>query len=263
MGNIRIMKADSIHHNFVDGLSHQPMMSDANDEAKLYQCILKAGYKWTPELFKKESGTGKIQMFFFISGAGYIAAETESWQISEQGVFVPNFDQEHFCIYAGQKDLHFVHITGVLNDYDIRTMHDWCIKLPRFRTYDQCTQYTEGFTGDAGSNVKSRLLIEGRGCGRWSMGWNDGIGPSFIGQHVHPFLEQWYYVLPGGSFTYLADGINTPMEEGDLSYTEQNTYHGSETAEGRTINYFWLELATNGYPEGPDKLPGLALDMKP
>jgi len=262
MGNIRIMKADEIHHEFINGLSHQPMMADSNEEAKLYQCILKAGSSWSPELFPRKSGTGKIQFFFFISGSGFITSETESWQITEQAVFAPNFDKEKFTLHAGKEDLHFLHITGVLNDYDISTMDTWCIKLPRFRTYDQCVQYTEGFTGDAGSSVKSRLLIEGRGCGRWSMGWNDGEGPSFIGQHIHPFLEQWYYVLPGGSFTYQAANLEVPMEEGDLSYTEQNTYHGSETVANRKINYIWLELATNGYPVGRDQLPGLALDME-
>ena len=47
------------------------------------------------------------------------------------------------------------------------------------------------------------------------------------------------------------------MGPGSLSYTEANTPHGSETPAGKKINYIWLELATNGYPEGPDGFPGL------
>lgn len=89
------------------------------------------------------------------------------------------------------------------------------------------------------------------------MGWNEGMGPTFIGEHVHKHLVQWYYVLPDGSFTYIAGGDEQDLGPGSLSYTEANTPHGSRSAEGKRINYIWLELATNGYPVGPDGFPGL------
>lgn len=254
MGKISFLKGGSVKEEFIGEISRQPLMPEANDEAKLYRCVLKKGCRWQAPLYSFQE---KIQMFFFISGNGYVAAKTQCWQINEQALFVPEFDKEDFFIQAGDTDLHFLHITGDLNDYDRQTMGNWCIKLPRFRTYSQCVEYTEGFSGDAGSNVKSRLLIEGRGCGRWSMGWNDGVGPNFIGQHIHPFLEQWYYVLPDGSFTYIAGGDEVKMEAGDLSYTQKNTSHGSKSEPGQKINYIWLELASDGYPVGRDGLPGL------
>ena len=64
-------------------------------------------------------------------------------------------------------------------------------------------------------------------------------------------------MLPDGFFTYIAGGKKEDMEPGSLSYTEENTYHGSMSPVGKRINYIWLELATNGYPEGPDGFPGL------
>lgn len=254
MSKIRLLKGGSIQPAFdKNGLSHQPMMENANAEAKLYECVLKAGCTWQPELFPFRK---KIQMFFFTNETGYIQSETQVWKI-EQAVFVPDYDREAITIHAGKEDLHFLHIVGDLNDYDRATMERWCIKLPRYRNFHQCVQYTEGFTGDAGSNVTSRLLVEGRGCGRWSMGWNNGEGPTFIGEHIHKHLVQWYYVLPDGFFTYIAGGAREDMGPGSLSYTEANTPHGSETPAGKKINYIWLELATNGYPEGPDGFPGL------
>lgn len=254
MSKIRLLKGGSVIHTFDEcGLSRQPMMEDANAEAKLYECVLKAGRTWQPELFGFRE---KVQMFFFTNETGFIVSDTQSWKI-EQGVFVPDYDRETIVIHSGKEDLHFLHIIGNLNDYDRAAMERWCIKLPRFRNFEQCIQYTEGFTGDAGSNVTSRLLIEGRGFGRWSMGWNHGEGPTFIGEHIHKFLVQWYYVLPDGFFTYVAGGVEEDMGPGSLSYTEANTPHGSKSPKGKKINYVWLELAEDGYPVGPDGFPGL------
>lgn len=260
MENIRFMRAAQLRHSFENGLSRQPMLPEANAEAKIFDCVLKAGHTWQPPLYSRNE---KLQIFFFKQGAGYLTTQTQCWQIDRQCIFVPDFAAQAVTITAGEEDLCFYHITARLNDYDRATMDNFCIKLPRFRTYDDCVEYTEGFTGDAGSNIRSHLLIEGRACGRWSMGWNDGVGPNFIGQHIHPFLEQWYIVLPDGSFTYLADGQEVPLGPGDMSYTHENTYHGSSSQPGQKINYIWLELATNGYPLGPDGLPGLADDYKP
>ncbi len=254
MSNILLLDGRSVRHSFdAQGLSRQPLLPEANKEAKLFECVLKAGQIWRPPLFPFRE---KIQMFFFTNKTGFVSTDSQCWSI-EQGVFVPDYDRETVSIHAGSENLHFLHIIGDLNDYDRETMANWCIKLPRFRGFSQCVQYTEGFTGDAGSNVTSRLLIEGRGCGRWSMGWNNGAGPTFIGEHIHKHLVQWYYVLPDGFFTYIAGGTQTDMGPGSLSYTQANTPHGSQTPEGKKINYIWLELAPNGYPMGPDGFPGL------
>ena len=254
MSRIQILNGCDVAPVFNEnGLSRQPLLPDADQEAKLYECVLKAGKVWEPELYAYGD---HVQMFFFTNRTGFVTSETCSWNI-DQGVFVPDYDSEKITIHAGAEDLHFLHITGKMNEYDIKTMNHFSIKLPRFRTFTDCVQYTEGFTGDAGSNVTSRLLIEGRMFGRWSMGWNEGDGPTFIGEHVHKHLLQWYYVLPDGFFTYVAGGTKTEMGPGSLSYTAKNTPHGSDTPAGKRINYIWLELAPDGYPEGPDGYPGL------
>lgn len=74
------------------------------------------------------------------------------------------------------------------------------------------------------------------------MGWNIGPGPDFIGQHTHPTLEQWYFMIDGSRFTYVADGQEIPVEEGDISFTPHGTSHGSKCDEEGYINYVWFEL---------------------
>ena len=254
MSKIRLLKGGSIQPAFdKNGLSHQPMMENANAEAKLYECVLKAGCTWQPELFPFRK---KSRCSFSQTRLGIFNRRRRFGRLNRQ-FLSPIMIGRPLRSTRGRKILHFLHIVGDLNDYDRATMERWCIKLPRYRNFHQCVQYTEGFTGDAGSNVTSRLLVEGRGCGRWSMGWNNGEGPTFIGEHIHKHLVQWYYVLPDGFFTYIAGGTREDMGPGSLSYTEANTPHGSETPAGKKINYIWLELATNGYPEGPDGFPGL------
>ena len=47
--SIRLLKGGSIVPHFDEnGLSHEPMMADANPEARLYECVLRAGATWEP-----------------------------------------------------------------------------------------------------------------------------------------------------------------------------------------------------------------------
>lgn len=39
------------------------------------------------------------------------------------------------------------------------------------------------------------------------------------------------------------------MEAYDVSYTDRGVPHGSKARADQKINYFWVELATEGYPE--------------
>ena len=107
MSKIRLLQGGSVQHRFDgNGLSRQPLMPEANEEAKLFECTLKAGCVWEPPLFPFRE---KIQMFFFTNQTGFVRTETQSWNI-EQGVFVPDYDREKVALHAGAQDLHFLHI---------------------------------------------------------------------------------------------------------------------------------------------------------
>lgn len=254
MSKIRLLKGGSIQPAFdKNGLSHQPMMENANAEAKLYECVLKAGCTWQPELFPFRK---KIQMFFFTNETGYIQSETQVWKI-EQAVFVPDYDREAITIHAGKEDLHFLHIVGDLNDYDRATMERWCIKLPRYRNFHQCVQYTEGFTGDAGSNVTSRLLVEGRGCGRWSMaGTTEKARPSLVNTFISIWFSGTMYcrmvslpTLPGEQERIWVP-VLCPIRK-QIRLTDPRHQPGKRS----TISgWNWPQTAI---PKGPDGFPGL------
>ena len=98
MGAIRLLKGETIVPSFDEnGLSRVPLMPDANEEAKLFECALQKGKTWQPPLY----GAGeKIQMFFFTAGSGYVTTETRAWNIA-QGVFIPDYDREKVAIHAG------------------------------------------------------------------------------------------------------------------------------------------------------------------
>ena len=73
--------------------------------------------------------------------------------------------------------------------------------------------------------------------------------PSLFVQNVLAIVEQWYFILQDSSFTYTADKGPVAMEPYDITYTDRGVPHGSKAEADENINYFWVELATDGYPE--------------
>lgn len=244
MGKVTLQRASDIKANFIDGLSRVEMAKGSAQEVQIFRCTLKAGEKWTPATYAYGE---KVQWFFFLNASGYVATPQIAHNITDKAIYIPDFDRGEFYIQAGDKDLEFLHVEGQMNKIDVAMMNDCHIVLPRFRLLKDSWRYTEGFTGDAGSNVKSHMVIEHEYFGRYSMGWNCGVGPTFIGEHVHNDLEQWYFALEGSKFTYIADNGEFEVCEGDITHTAQGTPHGSKSESGQNIDYIWIELATNGY----------------
>lgn len=228
-----------------NGLSRVEILPGACPDMKAFKCILKARHAWQPKLYAYKD---KTQFFAFVTATGFVTTETEAFNITGPANFVPNYDAEVITIYAGAKDLEFYQFIGEMDPkYDIARMDYIHIELPRFRLFKDAWRYTEGFTGGIGSTCKSHHVMEHRFMGRYSMGWNVGEGPSVIGQHIHPDLEQWYFILPGGSMTYTAGDESAHVTEGDVTYTKRGTSHGSSLEAGEHFDYFWVEIATNGY----------------
>jgi mannose-6-phosphate isomerase-like protein (cupin superfamily) len=239
-----VVKSSEIKPEFRNGLSRQHILEGVCSEMDVYKCILKAGEKWMPDVYPFGDRT---QFFTFVTPTGYVATREQAYNITDRAVFVPDYDADRFVIHAGKDDLEFWHFIGKQSDYDINRMNYIHIELPRFRLFKDAWRYVEGHTGGAGSKTKSHMVLEHRFLGRYSMGWNYGEGPTFIGEHTHPDLEQWYFMLPGCSMTYTAAGEQVEVEGGDATFTEKGTPHGSVVKENQKFDYFWVELATNGY----------------
>ena len=247
MKQMQLAKGKTVKFDFVDGLARTEILPGSSKDLRIFRGVLKKGHIWKPELF---SVTDKIQFFAFISASGYVLTTDRAYNIDDRAVFCPDFDRDpNIEIHAGSEDLEFFHFIGVMDDWDIRRFKLQHIVLPRFRMFKDGVRYTEGFTGDAGSNLRSYLMLEGRQLGRYSMGYNVGEGPSFVGTHVHDVVEQRYFILQDSSFTYTADQGDVEMEPYDVSYTDRGVPHGSKARSDQKINYFWVELATDGYPE--------------
>ena len=251
MAKVFISRGRDYKPQFVNGLAREEVLPGTCDEINMYRGTLQVGALWQPQVYAYEE---KMQIFLFIGGNGYVTTNTEAYRIDDRAVFVPNFNKDEISIKAGTKDLEFIHIVGEMAKWDQARMKIDHIVLPRFRLLKDSWQYTEGFTGDAGSNIKSHMVLEHEYLGRYSMGWNCGEGPTFIGTHRHEDLLQWYLNMPGSSFRYHAGEEEVDMEGGDISFTEIGAPHGSEAPEGQFIDYVWFELAINGYIHDDDIL---------
>lgn len=239
MSNISIFKNENLKKDFADGFCAVRILEETCPEVSLELCTLKAG---AAKDFETYSFEDRMQIFTFTSGNGMVKAGKKIFVIDEQSVFIPDFDRDRLQITAGDEDMEFIHIVGPMNDTDRRQMNHCQYVLPRFVKFSEAIQYTERFTQESGAKVKQHSVIAGRHLGRYTMGWVIGKGPDFVGQHTHPSLEQWYFMLQGADFTYDAGDRSIAVKEGDVSFTPHGTSHGSTCAEDGFINYVWFEL---------------------
>ena len=236
---ISIFKNEDRREEFADGYSASRILAETCPEVSLELCTLKSGCS---REFSVYSADEKMQIFVFTAGNGMLRAGKKIFVIDEQSVFIPDFDRDQLQLTAGDQDLAFIHIVGPMNDTDRRQMANCQYVLPRFVRFSESILYTERFTQESGAKVKQHSIIAGRHLGRYTMGWVIGQGPDFVGQHIHPTLEQWYFMLQGADFTYAAGDKQIPVKEGDVSFTPHGTSHGSSCSENGFINYIWFEL---------------------
>ena len=239
MSGIAIYDSSMIRYEYENGLARQRILAETSPDIDLVMGALQAGCTWDPEIFSEED---KMQIFVFTGGCGIVRSGNRIFSIDEQSVFIPDFDREEVQICAGEEELRFIHIVGPMIDVDRRQMKHCHYILPRFVRFSESIRYTERFTQESGAKVWQHSVIAGRHLGRYTMGWVIGEGPDFVGQHVHPSLEQWYFMLDGADFIYHAGDKAIPVKEGDVSFTPHGTYHGSECTEDGFINYLWFEL---------------------
>lgn len=239
MSKISIFNHEELKHSFQEGFSVSRILAETCPDVDLNLCTLQEGHQRS---FPVYSRMDKMQIFVFTAGCGMVQSGSQLFAIDEQSVFIPDFDREELVITAGDADLEMIHIVGPMNDTDRRQMDHCQYVLPRFVRFSEAIQYTERFTQESGAKVKQHSIIAGRHLGRYTMGWVIGQGPDFVGQHTHPSLEQWYFMLQGADFTYDAGNTQIDVKEGDVSFTPHGTSHGSTCREDGFINYLWFEL---------------------
>lgn len=239
MSGIKIVRSDELEYTLVDGLYQAQILDGTCPGIEIRKCKLESGSIHELKTYSYEE---KMQLVFFLTKSGYVKSGNKIYQLDDQAVFTPDFDREKVTIAAGEEDLYFITITGPMTEVDYRQMNNCQYVLPRFVRLRESIEYTERFTQESGSKVVSHSIIAGRHLGRYTMGWNIGAGPDFVGQHTHPTLEQWYFMIDGSDFEYIADGQHIHVKNGDVSFTPHGNSHGSECKEDGFINYVWFEL---------------------
>ena len=230
------------------------LVPESHPEFKMWECILRAGSHWEPELFPLSD---RMQMFYFLNTTGYAATAKKAWMISEDSLFIPNYDKEDFWLEAGENDLRFVWFQGKMNDYDQKEFIDYHIILPTLKTKEKSFSFTEYYTGGAGSSIISRRLVLDTAFGRWFVGIDEGEGvQAFVSSHVLPHFHQWNYPLPGSDILYTLDGKEYRAAEGDAYYIPKAAESSAKPVNGGKIRYLWIKFASDGFPVGRDGYPG-------
>ncbi|MGI6669955.1 MAG: cupin domain-containing protein [Acetivibrionales bacterium] len=239
---LKVQKGSEVKMEFVNGFARTTMLPGVYPDVDVNKCILKAGHWWEPELYNFED---KVQVFYFVTGRGYICLPNQTFNITDRAIFVPYFDNDWIKIKANEDtDLEFLQFVCRQTDFDKKMMNFIRTTLPRFKLESECETYEEPFKGPG---MKSPILLMHRLFGKFSMGSTLGKGPNEVGQHKHDNLVQWYYVYPGSRIEYTAGGETVVLEGGDLSFTTEGVSHGSKVREGDVCDYVWFEVASKGY----------------
>ena len=236
---VQVFDHTSYCPNFEHALSRYPIPWKNSDDVKMYRCTLKAGCIWEPPLYSIQE---YFQFFFFLNKTGYVTTTFRAYNVDDYAMFIPNFDHGRFVLHAGAQDMEFIHILGEINHIDRRKMRASRFVLPRFVRMCDAWNYTEDFNEQAGSSNVSYSLNNGRRLGRYTVGGNRAFGPDFVGTHAHPTLTQWYLMLDGSDFIYMAGDEKIPVKAGDVTFTPMGTAHGSLCGAGQQIYYFWFEV---------------------
>ena len=168
MSLIQVARYSDVKYDFKDGYACVPVLEGAFDQARFAHCALQSGHSITPDVY---SVTEHNQLFIFTKGKGYVTTPRQAWNVTEPGVFVPEFDSERFtitCSADSKQPLEFLHIVTELNDYDKTCLVESRMALPRLRTISQGWTYDEDFKDN--SVTTSMMLLEHRNLGRLSMG---------------------------------------------------------------------------------------------
>ena len=217
-----------------EGLAKIEMLPGSHKDVKTYRCNLKAGCTVRPEVSKDLN-----QIFFFVSGTGYITTPKCAYNITESAVFIPDFNKEEgFAIYAADC-LEYLQIDITLTEEDKATLFKSRYTLPRFKLLSECDRYEEGFKTE---NVISYSVVLRRRLARASMGVVYAPGPDKVGTHTHDVLQQWFYGLKGADYEFTAGDETTHIGEGDWAYIPEKTPHSVDTKPGGLCNYVWFEL---------------------
>ena len=196
MSLIQVARYSDVKYDFKDGYACVPVLEGAFDQARFAHCALQSGHSITPDVY---SVTEHNQLFIFTKGKGYVTTPRQAWNVTEPGVFVPEFDSERFtitCSADSKQPLEFLHIVTELNDYDKTCLREAHMSLPRFRGVSGAWHYKEDFTG---ADIQQMMLLEHRNLGRLVA----DIKPRLVcwkGGHLEEFEDGLHAGRYGGAF---------------------------------------------------------------
>ena len=242
MSRIEINRIGNIPEAGAAPVSEKEILENSCDRLKITRCILKAGTSWNPEKYAYGKG---IQIFVMLNATGYIYTDTQTFNVTEPSIFVPNFDRENFCICAGGKDQEIIRIAGNFSERDSIEIGKSHLMFPRFRLLSAGWEHTTRETIKEGANVRAFVLIENRKLGSYNMGHymtgSEGVSSDFC-DNCLPTYDQWCIGVNNADFTVTVNGETEKVGSGDMAFIPRGSHYSySSTPEGK-LDMIWFML---------------------
>jgi hypothetical protein len=224
----------------VNGYGEVEWLPGTDPLVRGYKCLLQKGYNVSPKTYSK-----KQVIYIFSSGTGYITTPEMAYNIQGLCFFLPNFEKEEYKIYA-TSDMEYMMVVVDMLDSDVAAIDNFHLKLPFFRTLDQCIPYLQNCKGP---HTMSWSVIPSGDFARVLMGVVKGEGEG-TDEKGHPSVDQWNYTLPGSDFDLTAGNETIHHTGEEWSRIPTGVDHKLIAKPGKLVYYVWFEHKTEEIPAG-------------
>lgn len=215
----------------------EEILSGEIDELTIYHRVytVKGSY---PVVLPEDSAVFLI----VLKGRGWVISDSGQQSLEQDSlVVIPKGTRKISIELVDSQPLHFLEFTKPYSEDDKVELISSEVLSGEFYTvrFQDCKPYTEKIKSP---NTISRTVLPSNIIPRVALGTVESIGPDKVGEHSHPMLEQLFLGLGDNAITVHTDEASCEMGEYSLLHIPLGSNHWVEVAEGRRMNYMWMDF---------------------
>ena len=194
------------------------------------------------QLRAEHSQDGFKSIYLFVKGTGKIIAESSSYAIVPESIFLPNAAESISIGASPNSTVHCVKISCKLSAQDFENLKYLPAEnthSPYFAKFSDCQSYSEAIKSP---NTVSRTILSNEYIPRVAMGTVHTTGPDKVAAHEHPMLEQLFLGLSGNNCIVYADSENAEFPSFSMLHIPLGSRHSVSVEKDEIMYYVWMDF---------------------